>query len=297
MNCENAYKHVCFKDLENYIKRDTYFSDFTDAEKELIKKNLGIGTFCGTYDEIYNLIQNNSLDLDCVYVMNDFRSIYLDIDNNVCGTDDHIPSNVYTMVLFPNSSHSFDRRVSFIQKPSWIIEYDITKEKLNDSVSTKGKILYLKDNNNNYAYYDFKNIKFKKTVDELSKGPDTYLSDTYLYTFDHSGQDASELNCKNNHLEQGVTRSVFLGDIQNTTLSSDCHDNIFFGDCTNSYFGYGTYNNYFIKNVVNCSGSVNGKEINNYTYYQCPKEFVSLNNIQYLKYLDQETQTIQLIKL
>ena len=41
MACNNQFRHVCLKDLENYIKRDEYFSDFSDEEKaeltELLK--------------------------------------------------------------------------------------------------------------------------------------------------------------------------------------------------------------------------------------------------------------------
>lgn len=51
----------------------------------------------------------------------------------------------------------------------WIIEYDVTCETLADGVKTKGKITYLKDNNNNSAYYNFKHIKFRRYRSELKK--------------------------------------------------------------------------------------------------------------------------------
>jgi hypothetical protein len=35
-------KHLCIEDLEPYIKRNDYFKDYTDAEKQEILKNLGI---------------------------------------------------------------------------------------------------------------------------------------------------------------------------------------------------------------------------------------------------------------
>lgn len=44
MKCNNEYRHVCYKDLQEYIKRTTYFSDFLDIEKELVKRNLKIPT-------------------------------------------------------------------------------------------------------------------------------------------------------------------------------------------------------------------------------------------------------------
>jgi len=42
MACNDQFRHVCLKDLEDYIKRDEYFSDFSDEEKAIIRKNLGL---------------------------------------------------------------------------------------------------------------------------------------------------------------------------------------------------------------------------------------------------------------
>ena len=89
--------------------------------------------------------------------------------------------------------------------------------------------------------------------------PTTYEFDTYLYTFDNGGKDSSETLCKNNHLEKGANRNVFLGNTQNVTLSADCHDNIFFRNCENCVFDYGTYGNFFQDNVVRCKGTVHEK--------------------------------------
>lgn len=38
----NEYRHVCFKDLNDYFKRNDYFEGLTDPEKQLILNNLGI---------------------------------------------------------------------------------------------------------------------------------------------------------------------------------------------------------------------------------------------------------------
>ena len=51
MECNNDFRHVCYKDLKNYIERDKYFSDFTKEEIELIQKNLGI---VNNQDQSYN---------------------------------------------------------------------------------------------------------------------------------------------------------------------------------------------------------------------------------------------------
>lgn len=311
MSCDNQFRHVCFKDLENYIKRDTYFSDFTEEEIKQIQKNLGIVTndpsqdfnpalITGTYTQIAQQQQLGNLKVGYVYVITDFRSIYLDSDNNVCGTDAYIPSQEYWMFLSPTSASTFDKRVGLFQRNSisncsnWTVEYDIN---MNSCSQSRGTIIYLKDTNSNYAYYDFKNIKFKKTLFDLNKGPVSYSNDTYLYTFDNNGTDASELNCKNNHLESGASNNVFLGTTKNVTLDSECHDNIFFKNAENSTFKYGTYNNYFKDNVSHCYGIVHDKELAEITTLPSTKHFEQLGDKQIVTYFDNETLTQQIVQL
>ena len=314
MECNNDFRHVCYKDLKNYIERDKYFSDFTKEEIELIQKNLGIvnnqdqsynpTVIIGTYDEIYNQASISNLKIGYKYVIKDFRSIYSDEDGNICGTDNFMPSKEYTMFLTPSSTSTFDKRVQIVNGDlsmanpiDWIVEYDIRKKIFSNGTTNKGTITYLKDTNNNSAYYDFKNIKFKKRLEDLNKGATTYNEDTYLYTFDNGGNDASNSICKNNHLEYGAYRNVFLGNTQNVTLSADCHDNIFFKNCENCNFDYGTYNNYFKDNVIRCSGSVHEKELDSITSNNYPKRFDILEDREVMVYLDPHTQTYQLAQL
>lgn len=314
MECNNDFRHVCYKDLKNYIERDKYFSDFTKEEIKLIQKNLGIvnnqdqsynpTVIIGTYDEIYNQASMSNLKIGYKYVIKDFRSIYLDEDGNICGTDNFMPSKEYTIFLTPSSTSTFDKRVQIVNGDlstadpiNWIVEYDIRKKIFSNGTTNKGTITYLKDTNNNSAYYDFKNIKFKKRLEDLNKGATTYNEDTYLYTFDNGGNDASNSICKNNHLEYGAYRNVFLGNTQNVTLSADCHDNIFFKNCENCNFDYGTYNNYFKDNVIRCSGSVHEKELDSITSNNYPKRFDILEDREVMVYLDPHTQTYQLAQL
>ena len=184
MSCDNQFRHVCLKDLDNYVKRDTYFSDFSEEEIKQIQKNLGIVIsedteefnpilISGTYAQVVQQQQSGNLKIGYVYVITDFRSIYLDCDNNVCGTDAFIPSQEYWIFLTPTGTNTFDKRVSLLQQNiasdcrNWIVEYNINQ---NSCEQSKGTITYLKDSNGNYAYYDFKNIKFKKTLADLNKG-------------------------------------------------------------------------------------------------------------------------------
>ena len=42
---DDQYKHVSFKDLEGYLRKDDYLSGYCEAEKELVRQNLGIETY------------------------------------------------------------------------------------------------------------------------------------------------------------------------------------------------------------------------------------------------------------
>ena len=116
MACNNQFRHVCLKDLENYIKRDEYFSDFSDEEKAIIKKNLGIttsGEFSEydpivhllTYDTVLQLKESEELKVGHVYVIQDFQTIYSD------GSDGVMKGKTYWLFLHPTSRATFDPRV------------------------------------------------------------------------------------------------------------------------------------------------------------------------------------------
>ena len=305
MVCDNKFRHVCLKDLENYIKRDEYFSDFSDEEKAIIKKNLGIttsGEFSEydpivhllTYDTVLQLKESEELKVGHVYVIQDFQTIYSD------GSDGVMKGKTYWLFLHPTSKSTFDPRVGiFCPEDSnnncskWTVEYDIARSEVATGEYNKGTITYLKDQNNNEAFYDFKNIKFKKTLDELKDFPKTYTKDTYFYTFDNDGLDGSEHGWKNNRLGKGAIRNIFLNDTENTSIESDCHDNVFAGGCINSRFGYGTFKNIFKDTVYNCIGVLNnakvGHETNGFNY----KRIDDFSDKYAITYLDKDTETFQ----
>lgn len=315
MSCNDEFRHVCLKDLKHYFKKDDYFGDLSKDEIALIQKNLGITTttsddkdynpvvIVGTYEQILNQAQTNSLKIGYVYVISDFRSIYLDKENNILGIN-NIPSEEYQIYLNPSSTGTFDKRVTLKSKSNslsnslkWEVEYDITQETFSNGSSSKGRITYLKDENNNSAYYDFKNIRFLKKLSELNKGAVSYNNDMYFYTFDDGNGNDSSSKCKNNHLEKGVIRTVFLGNAQNVYIDADAHDNIFFKNVENCHLGFGFYNNFVIDNMKNCNGSVHNCTLSEIISMSCPKKFDILNDKQVIAYLDSQTQTYQFKKL
>lgn len=312
MTCNNEFRHVCLKDLEHYFKKDNYFGDLSEEEIKLIQKNLGIVTnnpeedeynptvLVANYATILNCVLAGTLKVGYVYLMNDFRSIYKDKKGNILGNDELIPSQEYFMMLTPTSTTTFDKRVTLRPKAGasnslqWIVEYDITPIQFDDGTTDKGHITYLKDENNNSAYYDFKNIRFLKELSELNKGASTYTEDSYLYTFDNGGRDAStQKNCKNNHLANGALRNVFLEGANNVHLDADAHDNIFFKNVENCHLGYGFSNNYILDYMRNCNGSVHDVTLNEIISMNCPKKFDILDDHQVMVYLDSETRTYQ----
>lgn len=311
MACDNQFRHVCLKDLENYIKRDEYFSDFSDEEKAIIKKNLGITTsgesseydpivHLLTYDTVYKKQNAKELQVGHIYVIQDFQTIYLDDYGGICGLEEPTLSTTYWLFLHPTSNCTFDKRVGIFEPGNkdsncskWTVEYDITRKKLENNVYNKGTIIYLKDQNNNEAHYDFKNMKFKKTVAELKNFPKSYTQDMYFYTFDNSGMDGSEHDWSNNHLGIGCDRNIFLNDTQNVHLDTNVHDNVFADGCKNSHFGYDTYNNIFTQQVYNCSGNVNNASFGGETKGPQFKRIDDFSSKYSITYLDEDTETFQ----
>jgi len=39
---DEAYKHVCFKDLECYVRKEDLFAGYSLLEQQIIRQNLGI---------------------------------------------------------------------------------------------------------------------------------------------------------------------------------------------------------------------------------------------------------------
>ena len=107
---QKDYRHVCFKDLENYFKKDEYFGDLSDLEKQQIRENLGIQgspdikgqVVKGSYDFIKGLVDTNVLTLGSLYIIDDFQTIY-ECNGEVLGTSDSLcPSTVgFVAVAIP----------------------------------------------------------------------------------------------------------------------------------------------------------------------------------------------------
>lgn len=259
MKCvPNLNRHVTFKDLQNYFRKSEYFGDLTDDEKALVRENLGLSAgsiFSGTYNEILQMAKKEFLDLGATYIITDFRSIYETEDEQIFGTEDsEYPSTEYILILHPNSKSTFSPNVGI---------YNEADEKL-------------------IAEYDITPVVFNDA--STSRGTITYLRDEnrveanydfknirwarqgeYYLTFNDEPASNVSLNGNNN---------VFLMGAENVNLTGS--------------------NNTFYGKVSNCSGVLEGKDIEE----DClNKQFMKLGEDQVQVYIDVDTQTPQIEKL
>lgn len=291
------YRHVCRKDLKDYFKRSDYFADLSKNEKDLIRNNLGLSILelsknikIHTYEELKNIVAADALELNNLYLISDFQTIYKSGDKVLGYTGSEYESKTYSILLQPVTNSTFNKQATIIPDvlreedlylAEWVIEYDFKNEpfEVGDSIIySKGKITYLKDHNNNSAYYDFHNIKFERDGE-------------FLTTFEKS-----EL-CKNNHLDVGCYNIIFKNDCVNNTFKTDCINNTFEGKCLNSEFLNNTSNNIFQTDVNQITGQVMNIVIVEDLSNDLHKELVNLGNKQVLVYLDEETLTHQIKEL
>lgn len=318
----NEYRHVCFKDLENYFKIDDYFSNLTDSEIKLIQKNLNVpstddikqqqtGIVEGSYLQIKELVDSNNLNVSCRYIVNDFQTIYISNTGEVWGQDKN-PSRIYSVLLTPISSNTFSNRVSLLENDillKWEVLYDFTQEELKPGIFNKGKITYLKDQNNNSAYYDFKNVLFNVTL--KSSEIQGLLQDVSInmYTFSKINQLRCEDNSEsssviNNQFEQDCYENVFLGDTNNNHFYGGFKKNLFAKGCQYCKFEWNTTNNKFIEKISYSQGSIQNAYVTGTSYdTYISKEFRMVNSLQgtepifIVTFIDGDTLATQIVKL
>ena len=319
-------RHVCLKDLENYLKKAEYLGGYTPVEQRQVRKNIGaIGEtdlpsyitetkfIPLTHAELVDLIKDNKLAIGQVYAITDFQTIYeSNVQNNVgqyitWGLD-YNPSEVYTIMTIALSANTLLNRVVIVSEKypnsyKWIVEYDYEPEVLQDGVSTKGKITYLKDTNNNVAYYDFKNVKSRRSRDQL-KELGINITNNYLDLYTFNTQDFNEAsetyNVYNNHLGSGSNNNVFIGnDCYNNVFEDGFRNNTFVSSCHNNQFQFDTYNNVFKYPVIYLTGSFNNLKFinNNYTSMDVNKQISKINRSYVISYLDSDTLTLQVYRI
>lgn len=255
---------ACADDLNNYFRIKDLLGGLTEMQKQILRENIGISTSEGgqstptsvTHKELTNLITNSNLTTGARYLITDFQTIYWSNVNATWGESVN-PSAVYQIIVTAIDINKLDPRVVIVGHNDWVVEYDPTIQTLTDGTKTKGKITYLKDSNNNQAYYDFKNIKFNRTYNGQSV--DLY---TFSYFKDGNVLDASETSqVHNNAFAEDCYNNVFIGDTYYNTFEADCYNNSFYSGCHDCSFKWETVNNIFYESVVDLSGTIAGKTV------------------------------------
>lgn len=323
MDCN---RHVCLKDLNNYLKKSDYLNGYTPIEQEQIRKNIGAvgkndlfnyiqsGKYIElTYEELHNLIENNQLVTGSVYVITDFQSIYssnvqLSIGIYQTWGDKINPSKVFKISAIALSTNSLDRRVliyseDYSSSNQWIAEYDYTQETLSDGEKTKGKITYLKDTNNNIAHYDFKNIKSRRTKNQLKElGIDIDSDYIDLYTFNTQdfNESSESYNIHDNQFEDNVKDNVFIGnECYHNVFKSGFKNNTFISSCYNNTFLFNTHDNNSNQSISYLIGNFNNINFINNEYIQLnsTKYINKINDGFTISYIDPVTLTLQTYRL
>lgn len=238
------FKHVLFKDLADYLKRTDYMAGYTDKERAWIRKNLDVASkdevndlianfirsvFYVTREELLQLMDKNKLTAGYIYIITDY-------------------SENYQLMTMATSTNTILSQVYVLGEDSnlWDVKYDIYS----------GKIVYLKDQNENIAHCDFKT------------GAEGYIFIT------SDGNDNSS-NCFGNDVT-GATNIKFIGNSSHNVI---CGDSITFKVPVNNLKG--TLNNTTIDTDTIGLNSDN------------PKQVVSLSGKTYIDWIDSETLTHQ----
>lgn len=254
------FRHVCFKDLEDYFKISDYFNNLTKDEKIIVKQNLGIDSAYrrDTHFFIKQLVQDRKLIPGGIYIITNYKFL-----------DEGYSSDEYQIITRAVNQGMLDNRVTLVKNNEvmdWEIRYNILEGAL-------GTITYLKDQNGNSAYYDFKNKKvFLENVG-------------YIPTFSKL-INGEYVECSD--------------DVYNVTLDKNSNNNLFIVE--NEYRNVlitNSNNNIFKQDVINTEVSISNAVIENIPVLstELPSTIFTINNTPYLEYLDEETLTKQFIKI
>lgn len=273
-------RNACMSDLRAYFKKSELLGGLTDVEINQIKVNLKINEYLGeggeptpvdtTHENLIALINTNKLVTGARYRISNFRTIY---ESNVLVNDKFQtwgltinPSPVRPLIVTGISNNRLDNRAYFEDEYDWIVEYDVRVETLSDGVPTKGKITYLKDKNGNSAFYNFKDVKFRRDINEL-RNTTNFINQSYLdfYTFSRIENgvilDNSETEvCEYNTIKDNSWNNVFLGTTKNNIFEAEFRNNTFINGCNDCHFLWSSKNNFFVEQVGHTTGTLSHKE-------------------------------------
>ena len=305
-------------DLEGYFKKRDLLGGLNKDEQRWVRDNLGIINYVGeggqlapleiTHEALLLMVANKQIIVGGRYIITDFRTIYSSEVLNTNGLKitwgiDVNPSPITPLLVIGETSNSFDSKAVALGK-DWEIEYDVTKIALPDGKYTKGRITWMRDANGNSAFYDFKNVKFRRTNFNLSSI--TGINSLDMYTFSNIvGDQAVDISdsesVEYNELKQNSWNNVFIGTTKNNIFEAELRNNTFFNGCYNSHLLWNTMGNNFKESVAYTTGSISNYtslgKTNSAFSTQISKNIHVVNNNTILTFLDDITYSQQIVIL
>ena len=227
--------------------------------------------------DLLDLLDNNELIIGQKYRINDYVTTTSQIDTKSLGKPfDIIVTAISTNTLSECATAvQSDRDGGYFDNnklESWEIKYCVTNDTSRfawaGASDGKGVIYYMKDEFNNEAWYDFKNIQFLRTAQWFKDNPNFYVKfteDKYFFTFsvvDGNGNITDDTlystnyHAINNSLGRNTSKITKL----NNTIFIDepnkgAYNNIIADGHSGNTFGNRIWNNNigydFINNIIN----------------------------------------------
>ena len=196
------------------------------------------------YNDLVDLKNNSKLIPGSVYRLTNYECTSIDINTEttkhqfdiLITADDE--STLNENVRFTH--HEGDTYFSGSTLESWEGKYSIDNDTNRfgwaDSTNGKGVIYWLKDEWNNECPYDFKNIQFKRVVNNSSVSGYTIF---YTFNGDNNIDDSLNGNSYNNSIQNYYNNKILT--LNNNIFGKKCYSNILGYNCYNNIFG--DYNN------------------------------------------------------
>ena len=313
---ERAKDFVTREELySNFFKINDLLSGLTAIQKLQLRANIGVLNYTNnqgstnavqvTSSALQTLISTSTLAVGAKYQITDFQTIY---QSNVQVNNVYQSwiGNSYNLIVTANTTSTLDPNISIVEHPKWTARFDITPVMLSDGTVTKGAITYLKDENNNSAYYDFKSIKFRRLQSDLANSNLT-ISTNYidLYTFSTvtngvAIDNSSTTTTHSNEIKANCTNTVFVGDTYNNILETGCQNNTFLNGLHDSIIEWDSSNNLLNETVCYVTGAINSKSLavgNTTLSSAITKTIHKVDNATIVSYLDPTTYTYQVVTI
>ena len=275
-------KNVDLNNLTNEEKQRVRRASFTrNIEKGILEIVIRLND--GQTNEVTclgaNIIQNNKV------IYSNYKKILINSTNNTIKYQLHVPSNgsyiiqIFTDCNYENLSAGSNLTLNayscdnFFNNDlnAWEVKYcldnDTSRFAWADPNNGKGVIYYMKDEFNNEAWYDFKNIMFLRDANWFTSNPKftaagNITQNTYFYTFsrvngmvvdDSLGTGAYPTS--DNHLGRNtatitkLNNTIFIGNGAFNNVLADGHGNNTIGvNIWNNIIGHNFTNNIINKN-------------------------------------------------